>query len=280
MRTPKIARSQLREKAVPAKKGDSQQQVSSEQGNRLRILQRKSISDRDYTLLERFCPNCKLWHYEISRFSGASFSRYFMSENFVPDDFDNFVGNLDETLLENAADLIQDYHRQLTAKNSETGIEADGSFAFRLLEYGRHRISRLSKLGRLDAIISKEPPHNPEDEAVRVAFELGMATAEHRLLDMYEDYLFDGMAMSEWREAGLPKARAERLRLGKATRLAIVRAARQLYKAEPVLVRNDSETARRIVALNLRELQKGSGLSLGVDAITRHLRAARHSNDL
>jgi hypothetical protein len=107
-----------------------------------------------------------------------------------------------------------------------------------------------------------------------------MAAAEHRLLDSYEDFLFAGMALSEWRESGLPKARAERLRLGKTTRLAIVKAARQLYKADPGLLRNDSETARRITALNLPALQKGLGVSVGIDAITKHLRAARHAKEI
>jgi hypothetical protein len=39
-----------------------------------------------------------------------------------------------------------------------------------------------------------------------------MASAEYDVMEHYEEYMFDGIAMSEWRESGLPKARAERLR--------------------------------------------------------------------
>jgi hypothetical protein len=177
------------------KTGEELPEALSGPNDALRELKTKSISDREYTLLQRCCPNCQEWHYEISRFSGASFSHYFMDESFAPEHFEDFVGNLDEMLLETAADLIEDFYKKLTEKNTNRGIEADGSFAFRLLEYGRHRASRLQKLGMLDAIISRDTPHGPQEEAARTAFELGMATAEYRLLDMYEDYLWDGMAM-------------------------------------------------------------------------------------
>ena len=43
----------------------------------------------------------------------------------------------------------------------------------------------------------------------------------------------------------------------------------------PLLIRNDSETARKILALKLPELQKGNGVQLGFEAITWHLRQAR-----
>lgn len=241
---------------------------------------KKIIADREYTLMERKCPECDIIHYEIFRFAGASFSRYRMDETFKVEYFDDFVKNIDVMLLETAADLIQDYYRSLVAKNSERGIEADGTFAFRLLEYGRHRSSRLQKLGYLDVLISRDPPKSPAEEAVRAAFELGMATAEHRLMDTYEDYLWDGMALSEWRETGLPMARAERLRQGKVTHMAVVSAARQLYKADQNLKRNDSETARRILDLRLPELQKSAGVCVSFDTITKHLRRAREDKEL
>lgn len=194
-----------------------------------KILKTKSISDRQYELVQRLCPRCETVHFEIFRFSGASFSRYHLDETFEEDDFDIFVDNIDEMLLQSAADLIEDFLRALIDKNSEHGIEADWTFAFRLLEYGRHRTSALSKMGMLDAIISRAEPRTKAERAVRAAFELGMATAEHRLLDTYEHYLWDGMALSDWRETGLPMARAERLRCGKITHTAVVGAARRLY---------------------------------------------------
>jgi hypothetical protein len=36
------------------------------------------------------------------------------------------------------------------------------------------------------------------------AFELGFAAAYHRMMINYEDYVYDGIAMREWRTAGLP----------------------------------------------------------------------------
>lgn len=102
-----------------------------------------------------------------------------------------------------------------------------------------------------------------------------MAAAEHRLIDAYEDYLYDGMAMSDWREEGLPKARAERLRQGERSRRAILNAAKTLYAKDATLTRNDMKTARAIRRLQLPELQKGCGQQLGLDAITKHLREAR-----
>jgi hypothetical protein len=63
--------------------------------------------------------------------------------------------------------------------------------------------------------------HNYRRIALRAArtsdqsrFELGMAAAEYDVMEHYEEYMFDGIAMSEWRESGLPKARAQRLRQG------------------------------------------------------------------
>ena len=151
----------------------------------------------------------------------------------------------------------------------------DGSFASRLLEYGRQRVLKLQRLGLFNVLLSTDAPKNRPQEAVRTAFELGMAATEHRWTDEFEDYLFDGMAMADWRKAGLPAARAERLRQGKRTRTAILKAAKTLYAKDPALIRNDTMTARAIQRLKLPELQKGGGQQLGIDAITKHLRAAR-----
>jgi hypothetical protein len=81
--------------------------------------------------------------------------------------------------------------------------------------------------------------------------------------------------MAEWRESGLPKARAERLRQGARSREAIVRAAKALYQTRPELIRNDTQTARAIQKMRLPELQRGYDHQLGLDAITKHLRSAR-----
>jgi hypothetical protein len=234
-----------------------------------------TIDDRRYDLMPRQCSNCGVEHYEIWRWCGASFARYKMPPHFTVDGFEEFVYRLDDQLLESSYDLVEQFREALEEVNSPQGIEADFSFSFRLLEYGRQRASLLQKLGFLDAVTLKDAPTKPDAIAVRTAFELGVAAAEHRLMVHYEDYVHDGIAMSEWRDSGLPKARQERLRQGAKTRAAILEATKRLYEKNPALVRNDCETARQIVKLRLPALQKGNSQCLSLDAITRHLRDAR-----
>ena len=69
--------------------------------------------------------------------------RYFFPAEYDVDDFEPFVHNVDDALLMTAAEAIQEFHRELMQVNSPHGIQADHSFAFRLLEYGRHRASTL-----------------------------------------------------------------------------------------------------------------------------------------
>ena len=76
-------------------------------------------------------------------------------------------------------------------------------------------------------------------------------------------------------DRGLPKAREERLRQGAKTRAEIVTAAKQLYRSDPLLARNDTETARRILQMRLPALRRGNNQQVSIDAITRHLRASR-----
>ena len=244
----------------------------SESNDALKTLQ---IQDRHYTLHSYPCKNCGEPVLSIVRISGASFSRYFLPHDADENDFEFFVQSMDETLLDQSLDLLREFHIKLQEVNSELGMHIDGSFASRLLEYGRQRILKLQRLGLFNVLLSTDAPKNRPQEAVRTAFELGMAAAEHRLIDTYEDYLFDGMAMSDWREEGLPKARAERLRQGQQSRKAILEAAKTLYAKDPTLTRNDTKTARAIQRLELPDLQKGCGQQLGIDAITKHLREAR-----
>jgi len=240
----------------------------------------RTISDRTYELYTRRCPDCDREHLEVWRWSGLSFSRYHFPADFEPNDFEYFVESIDEALLMSASEMFADFHRELEAVNSPRGIEANHSFEFRLLEYGRDRCCKLRELGALDAIVGNSDTQGNAGTALRAAFELGMATAEHRLIAIYEEYIHSGMALKEWRESGLPKASAERRRLGNQTRNAITGAAKQLYASDRLLVRNDAETARRILALDLPALQKGRGVQLTTDAITKHLRAARRTGCL
>jgi hypothetical protein len=242
------------------------------QNNPLRV---KKIDDRSYELYLRRCSNCEIDHFEVWRWCGLSFSRYHLPNHFSEDDFEAFVDNIDDMLLTKACDVFVDFFQDLRKVHSPAGIIADHSFSFRLMEYARHRCSKLEKLGLLNVLASGDEPANKLQRAAQAAFELGMATAEYRLLTIYEEYVHAGIAAEEWREAGLPRAREERLRQGAKTREAIVKAAKRVYVLDRDLVRNDVETARRILKLDLPELQKGKGLQIGIDAVTRHLRAAR-----
>jgi hypothetical protein len=175
------------------------------------------------------------------------------------------VERLDNQLLMSAPQMIHDFHHFLSEVNSKIGIYADDTFEFRLSEYARQRAVSLQKQGWFDALLSEYDPPTPEGKAIRTAFELGCAAAEYRVLRVYDDYVSAGIALSEWRDEGLPKAREERLRQGRRTRAAILRAAEELYAKEPALSRNDSETARRILKLRLPELQKLNGTQIGFE---------------
>jgi hypothetical protein len=238
-------------------------------------LKTLQIQDRHYSLCSYPCKKCGEPVLSITRIAGASVARYFLPHNADEDDFEFFAQSMDETLLNQSSDLLRDFHSKLQEVNSELGMHIDGSFASRLLEYGRQRVLKLQRLGLFDALLATGAPKNRPQEAVRTAFELGMAAAEHRLIDTYEDYLLDGMAMADWREEGLPAARAERLRQGQRSRTAILKAAKSLYEKDPTLIRNDARTARAIQRLEFPELEKGYGHQLGIDAITKHLREAR-----
>jgi hypothetical protein len=234
------------------------------------------IADRQYDLRSRGkCSCCGSELYEIWRWAGLFFARYKMPVDFDCNDFENFVEWIDEQLLEPSHTILEDFYVELQRVNSPEGIEAEYSFSFKLIEYGRQRASALQKMSYFEALTSDKAPTEIDGIAVRTAFELGYAAGQHRMMVNYEDYVHDGMAMAEWRDAGLPKAREERLRQGARTRAEILKAAKRLYEEDPELVRNDSETARRIIKLRLPGLQKSERQQLGIDAITRHLRGAR-----
>lgn len=251
----------------------------SEESSKYKPIRQIQIADRRYELLCLPCSVCGKDYYEIFRWTSCNLSRYRMPDDFDPNDFETFVDNIDGLLLETAPELFEKFWECLDSINSPNGIDADFSFAFRLIEYGRQKTSALKKLGYLDAITMPSQPTKPDQSAVRLAFELGYAVSQHQIMANFENYFDDGYAMSEWRESGLPKAREERLRQGARTRAAIAKAAERLYTEDHSLIRNDLETARRILKLDIPELQKGNGLQIGIDAITRHLRAIRQAHN-
>ena len=87
-----------------------------------------------------------------------------MPPEFTIEEFDAFVENLDEQLLESADDVFNELYDDIQAVNSPYGIEADNSFGFRLLEYARQRVSALRETWIFEVPFvggytrSKEPP--------------------------------------------------------------------------------------------------------------------------
>jgi hypothetical protein len=76
---------------------------------------------------------------------GGSFARYRMPQYFDQENFDAFVVNLDEQFLQSSAVILEDFYRELQRVNSSEGIDADYSYEFRLLEYGRQRTNSFSE---------------------------------------------------------------------------------------------------------------------------------------
>ena len=158
------------------------------------FVQAICIEDREYNLIKQISTKCGEDMYVIWRWHGASFSRYFMDEAFA-----EFAHSLDDSLGISSADLLAEYKEDFDKKNTAVAIYADFSYAFRLLEYGRHRISKLHKLGALETLLSREPTTTPTSEAVRAAFELGVAAAEHKIMNVFEDYMY---AAWNWKNGG------------------------------------------------------------------------------
>ena len=100
------------------------------------LVAETEISDRRYELRARECVKCGKPHYEIWRWCRASFARWLMRPEFQPDEFLEFVSNIDEDLLTPPHILLYDFQQELDWVNSPYGIEADWSYSFRLIEYG------------------------------------------------------------------------------------------------------------------------------------------------
>jgi len=132
--------------------------VSEDDSSGYNPLRESKIADRRYELLSRGqCSCCGEHILEIWRWSGASFARYRLPPQFDPDGFDKYVEDLDEQFLQSSADILADFYQELQKVNSPEGIEADFSYEFKLIEYGRQRASELQKLGYLDVLTSPDP---------------------------------------------------------------------------------------------------------------------------
>jgi hypothetical protein len=254
--------------------------MDEDEGDRYREIATLKISDREYQLVHRLCEDCGNRHYRVYRFCGIAFACYRLHDGFDPANFEEFVHRVDDELMQSSADMLADFKQDFHQSNSPDGIDADFSRKFLVMEYARHRLSKLQKMGLLKSLESSAKPRTKLQTAVRLGFELGAAVNEHNVMKIFEDYLWDGMAVAEWRNTGLPRAREERIRQGLRSRKAILAAANLLYVKNPKFLRNDTETARAIQKMNVPELRQENGSSLGIDAITKHLRAARKEHTI
>jgi hypothetical protein len=226
-----------------------------------------------YELRRGTCSECKGPHYWVSRTFRASLSVYAISCDDAFD-FENFVEDIHASFKMDAKVILGNLMKVVNETNEQ------GYFAcsdrdredIRLLDRARLILSRFSKEGILDRILKSTD--NIEDD-VCAAFVLGSIANEQYWLSNHEKAVEEGYRHIEGREAGQPAAVAARQEQGRKRRAAVLNAAKGLYQQCPRLIRNDSETARRIEAQRLPELRKTDGSYLGMDAISKHLKAAR-----
>ncbi len=146
-----------------------------------------------------------------------------------------------------------------------------------MLDRARLILGKFAKKDMLDRLVSNADNF---DDDIASAFVLGYLTSEDFWIRTHEDATLEGYRHQEGREAGRPRARDARLRLGKRSRRGVLEGAVLAYERDPSLRRNDSRTAEFIVNLKLDSLRKSDGTYLGIDAIVKHLRAARDEGQL
>ena len=231
-----------------------------------------SIDDCVYELAEFKCPECGDTHYRVARFSGAFSSVYIPPPGFAPAAFASFCRDLHRNLhldpraiLAETSELIDRYH-------TPSGLVSDGSYLNQLIDFARMRMQQLGRLGLL-APLARGQADSESQLAALAGFELGYAASELRLKDAYEDVIFEGSRLQEGREAGREAAAQAKRRTTARTRDAICKAARSLYADDPSLARNDAATSRAIEGMHLPALCRGGSVSIGHDAIAKHLRA-------
>jgi hypothetical protein len=103
-----------------------------------------------------------VWWLALSYFQilRTAFACYRFSDDFDPNEFQKFVEDIDGELMQSSAEMLEDFKHELDKVNCPEGIEANFSRAFLVMEYARQRLSNVSKLGLLDALLSADPPNN------------------------------------------------------------------------------------------------------------------------
>jgi hypothetical protein len=217
--------------------------------------------------------------YFIGRTDGARISCFQIPKDKI-DNIELLVDELHESFAIDAAAILgalKDSISDITASDGYPRFLTDGlsNYRIRSLDRARLLLKRFENEGKLVHLESHAD--NIDDDLVG-AFLLGYLASENWWIVNHEDAVFEGYRQQEAREIGRPLAVDARLRIGRRSRQAVVKAAREIHHKEPKLRRNDSQTAQRIARLNLPPLRKNDGTYLGEEAIIKHLRAARENN--
>jgi hypothetical protein len=162
-------------------------------------------------------------------------------------------------------------------KSQARMIFPGSNYRIRTLDRARLILKRFSAEGKLEYLQTRA---DSIDDDLIASFTLGYLASENWWRTNHEDAVFEGYRQQEAREIGRPLAVDARLRIGRRSRQAVTNAAKEIYRKQPKLRRNDSRTATLIVQLKLHELRKHDGTYLGEDAIIKHLRAARDADAL
>jgi hypothetical protein len=244
----------------------------------VRTLKREGITYDFYT---RPCSCCGEILYFIARTDGARISCFQISEH-KADEIERVIEELHESFAIDIKVLINCLKTtmdEITSKDDFPRFLADelSNYRIRTLDRARLILNRFSGEGKIEYL---EANADSIDDDLVAAFTLGYLASENWWTINHEDAIFEGYRQQEAREVGRPLAVDARLRIGRKSRQAVINAARELYKKEPRLRRNDSKAAALIAQLKLPELRKHDGTYLGNEAIIKHLRAARDADAL
>jgi hypothetical protein len=244
----------------------------------LRTLKREGVTSDLYT---RPCSCCEQLLYFVGRTDGARISCFQITEE-KADNAEQVIDELHESFaidIKALIDCLKTTLEEITSKDDFPRFLADelSNYRIRTLDRARLILNRFSAEGKLEYL---EANADSIDDDLVAAFTIGYLSSENWWTINHEDAVFEGYRQKEAREAGRPLAVDARLRIGRRSRQAVINAARELYKKESRLRRNDSKAAALIAQLKLSELCKHDGTYLGTEAIIKHLRAARDANAL
>jgi hypothetical protein len=244
----------------------------------VRTFKREGVTYDFYT---RSCSCCGELLYFVGRTDGARISCFQISEE-KADDVEQVIDDLHESFavdIEALINCLKTTMDKITSKDDFRRFLAGelSNYRIRTLDRARLILKRFSAEGKLEYL---EANADTIDDDLVASFTLGYLASENWWTINHEDAVFEGYRQQEAREVGRPLAVDARLRIGRRSRQAVINAARELYKKESRLRRNDSKAAALIAQLKLPELRKHDGTFLGNEAIIKHLRAARDADAL